>query len=241
MLITEIPHHLIDASESTLISTIISNQTQVSEIETSTTIYRSSLECSFAPGLTVGSREIELECCAERVEMYHSNWLSSGWPLTRYLETLNGWNCPQLQQECEQRLFEFNTFTELMYDFMCRNNTYFEKCLPKLTQQFSSLFISDNVAACSLQNQNFSNADFNKCWQRILNQIQPATMSIEELLEPCIQVAQFAKSERNETFQEVIDFSIPSCSISWCGFSAEAIRAHEISIGSCLEPRYDVS
>ena len=205
---------------------------------------RPPLDCSFAPGLRAGDRERELECCARMVDRYHLSWLFVARPLSRYLATLKGWNCPQFQQECKQRLFVFNTFTELLYDYICDNSTYFDKCLPKLTEKFtpmsSDITIEGSASNTAIVND-YSQAVFINQWQKILAQIQPAQMTIEELLEPCVQIAQYAQTDGNETYQEILssNFGIPSCEIAWCGFGAQAIRAHDISIRTCLKSRYD--
>ena len=60
-------------------------------------------------------------------------------------------------------------------------------------------------------------------------------MTIEELLQPCIQVAQFDQEDvHNGGFQEIVEFGIPSCGVAWCGFGADAMEFHYISVWTCL-------
>ena len=104
---------------------------------------RRPLECNYAPGLTVGDRQRELECCDQTLAKYHSRWIVNELPLSRYLAALKGWNCPQFQLECQRRFFGFTPFTELMYDYMCNSSAFIDKCLPKLTEQFAPLNVDD--------------------------------------------------------------------------------------------------
>ena len=197
-----------------------------------TNINRRPLECNYAPGLTVGDRKRELECCDQTLAKYHSRWIVNELPLSRYLAALKGWNCPQLQLECQRRFFNFTPFTELMYDYMCNSSVFRDKCLPKLTKQLAPLNVddADDVDAKRTVDEQL---------QRILVQIQPAQMTIEELLEPCIQMTQYVQAEENGTFrfQEVLHDGVSGCGIAWCGFGPEAYLAHEISIGICVLAR----
>ena len=190
---------------------------------------RRPLECNYAPGLTVGDRKRELECCDQTVTNYHSGWNANELPLSRYLAALKGWNCPQFQLECQRRFFAFTPFTKLMYDYMCNSSVFLDKCLPKLTEQFPTLNEDDGDAKRTVDEQ----------LQRILVQIQPAQMTIEELLEPCIQMAQYIQAEENGTFrfQEVLHYGVSGCDFTWCGFGPEAYLAHEISTGTCVTAR----
>ena len=200
------------------------------------------VSCHYVRGLVVGDRKQELQCCNYTVDRYHNQWLPSSLPLNRYLETLKEWNCPQFQLECDEKLFDFNKFTELMYDFMCSNNTFFEKCLSKLenttkTAPYVNISRNRDFQTTASNSSSSTITLVEDQWKKVLAAIHPAQMTIEELLEPCMQVAQYAQSDGIRIFQEVIDFGIPSCGISWCGFGAEAIQAHEISVESCLNPR----
>ena len=209
--------------------------------KTSYTADHKQVPCGYVRGLVVGDRKRELQCCKSTVDRYHNQWLSNSLPLNRYLETLKEWNCPQFQLECDERLFDFNKFTRLMYDFMCSNSTFFEKCLSKLenttkTAPYVNISTNRDPQTTASNSSSSTIALVEVQWKKVLAAIHPAQMTIEELLEPCMQVAQYAQSDGIRIFQEVIDFGIPSCGISWCGFGAEAIRAHEVSISTCLEP-----
>ena len=51
---------------------------------------RRPLECNYAQVLTVGDRKRELECCDQTVTNYHSQWIITKLPLSRYLAALKG-------------------------------------------------------------------------------------------------------------------------------------------------------
>ena len=115
---------------------------------------------------------------------------------------------------------------------MCNNSAFLDKCLPKLTEQFAPLNADD-------ADNGDAKPTVDKQLQRILVQIQPAQMTIEELLEPCVQMAQYIQAEENGTFrfQEVLHYGVSGCDITWCGFGPEAYLAHEISTGTCVTAR----
>ena len=225
---------LIPVTAPTDTSTILPpNWSSTSTDETlATNSNRKLLECNYAPGLTVGDRQRELECCDQTVTNYHSRWSATELPLSRYLAALKGWNCPQFQLECQRRFFGFTPFTELMYDYMCKSSVFIDKCLPKLTEQFAPLNVDD-------PDDGDAERFVGEQLQRILFQIQPAQMTIEELLEPCVQMAQYIQAEGNGTFrfQEVLHIGVLGCDITWCGFGPEAYLAHEISTGTCVTAR----
>ena len=208
------------------------SSTSTEENPTTNTNRRRPLECNYAPGLTVGDRQRELECCDQTVTNYRSRWIANELPLSRYLAALKGWNCPQFQLECQRRFFGFTPFTELMYDYICNSSVFLDKCMPKLTEQFASLNVDD-------ADDEDAERTVNKQLQRILVQIQPAQMTIEELLEPCVQMAQYIQAEENGTFrfQEVLHNGVSGCDITWCGFGSQAYLAHEISTGTCVTAR----
>ena len=199
------------------------------------------LRCRFAHGLVVGDRKRQLECCTSTVHDYHNRWLSRNRPLNRYLASLKEWNCPQFEQECKKRLFVYNTFTDLMYDYFCNYSSYVDKChedviktLNKSQQQAEQNFRENKT----FESLGFSDSFNSANWKKLITQIDPSLLTVDELLEPCIQVAQYDQEEIHDGgYQEVVKFAIPFCGISWCGFGAKALKEHKISFGTCLKPR----
>ena len=237
---------------------VVSNDETTREImETKTNVVNVSqnaggekqLQCRFAPGLVVGDRKRQLECCASTFRGYHNRWLIGNRPLNRYLASLKEWNCPQFEQECKKRLFVYNTFTDLMYDYFCNYSSYVDKCyedvvktVNKSQQQAEQNFRENKTFGSLGFSDSFNSANFNyrnnANWRKLITQIDPSLLTVDELLEPCIQVAQYDQEDIHDGgYQEVVNFGIPFCGISWCGFGAKALKEHEISLGSCLKPR----
>ena len=52
--------------------------------------------------------------------------------LTSFLEKLRAWNCPQFKDECENRYFDFNRFTFLVYEKFCNNSNFLKICTKEL-------------------------------------------------------------------------------------------------------------
>ena len=212
----------------------------------------SKLPCRYAPGLSLGSRARELECCRRAKRTYEFFWAGRSLPLSRYLEKLRGWNCPQFQIECEERLFRFNAFTELMYDYFCNYTKFVKKCLPNVKQTIQPLQslgkksivqnrVASSTALLNVQGSphfgivNYNNRSIITEWRELLGQIKTNKMTTEELLQPCIQVAQYDQEGIHDGgYQEIIDFGIPSCKIAWCGFGAEVMHARQVSVWTCL-------
>ena len=198
------------------------------------------LPCEYAFGLSLGNRERELHCCKQIVKRYEFFWAGRSLPLNRYLATLKGWNCPQYRTVCDQRLFGFNDFTNLMYDYFCNYTNFVSECLPIVTSAIDDMQtrINPNLTSSNPVPRHPNSLINTLGWENLLSQIEPSKMTLDELLEPCIQVAQYDQEKVHDgSYQEVIDFGIPSCNVAWCGFGEEALNAHHISIWTCLSPR----
>ena len=210
------------------------------------------LPCNFMPGLSVGDRLRELQCCNETVERYYRDWAIVSLPLTRFLETLRQWNCSQFQEQCNERTFAFTDYTELIYDYFCNYTLLIEKCLSRVVktvlQRNTELGYSMNETLSKSSEQKLENTvnvmqtgnyfNDSNTWKKALSVLQPSQMTLEELLEPCIQVAQYDQEEIHDgSYQELVNFLVPSCQLSWCGFSAEAFQNHQISFWTCLSSK----
>ena len=209
------------------------------------------LACEFASGLIVGSRERELKCCNESVRYYLENWAFRSLSLTIFLQTLRDWNCPQYEEHCSSRVFAFRNFSYLVYDYFCNYTLLVEKCLPQVrmsteaVQEFldtSMIFSSSELDASTLLFE-YRNRSMNLPtliqWKNAIFNIQPAKMTLDQLLQPCVQIAQYDQIEVFDgSYQEIVSVLIPTCKLSWCGFSAEAFRSHKISFWSCFSSRW---
>jgi len=220
---------------------------QLEELETNIT--SAELPCNYAPGLSLGNRERELECCRITERRYEFYWAGRSLPLNRYLATLKGWNCPHFNVECDERVFAFNDFTGLLYDYFCNYTTFVTQCVPEVTKTIQKMqartdtSIVYNPSMSTYPKQgirsfdaiNNENQSIISTWQELLIQVQSTQMTIDELLQPCVQVAQYDQEAVHDGgFQEIIDFGIPSCKIAWCGLGADAMQTHQVSIWTCL-------
>ena len=179
-------------------------------------------------------QDIQTQCCKKTVENYHQFWLINSLPLNRYLAFLQHWNCTQFEGECERRLFSFNRFTDLMYDYFCDYNKFVSACLPNVANVVnanSSVSEARRTDKLDPQNETLE-------WKKVISQLQPSILTLDELMEPCVQVAQYDQEELHDgSYQEIVDFFIPSCGISWCAFGEEALKSRIISVWTCLSPK----
>ena len=209
------------------------------------------LACEFVSGLIVGSRERELNCCNETVRYYHKNWAFRSLSLTTFLQTLRQWNCPQYEEQCSSRTFAFTDFSNLVYDYFCNYTLLVEKCLSQVRMltgdgqkyhntsvTFSFSELDASTLLFEYKNRSMDLPTLIQ-WKRAIFNIQPAKMTLDQLLQPCVQIAQYDQVEVFDgRYQEIVSALIPTCELSWCGFSAEAFRSHKISFWSCFSSRW---
>lgn len=196
-----------------------------------------SLSCNFAPGLVPGDRKRVLDCCRRTVSSYEYHWAGRSLPLNRYLRTLKEWKCPQFKQECDRRLFAFNNFTKLMYDFFCNYSEFVNKCFNKVNK---TIYLAQKRVGFEdfYEFNKTTNDSLISKWKQLISNIRPSQMTVDELFQPCLQVAQLDKDGNDDgTYQEIIDFGIPTCGVAWCGIGSETMKFHPISIWNCLSSR----
>ena len=204
----------------------------------------SPLRCEFAPGLIVGNRIRELQCCNKIVREHNYLWLQRS--LTFFLETLKQWNCPQLKEQCHKPKFAFTPFSKLIYDYFCNYTNVVESCFSEvlstvhLVQKRSGNIQSRNYSVFNLGNiskweKSLETTSKIKRWKGLISLIKPSLLTLEKLKEPCIGIAQYDTEEiHNQGYQEL---NVIHELTSWCGFSAEAFWDHEISFSTCLSSR----
>ena len=222
-----------------------STEVSINDLQSSRALLQ-NIRCSFAPGLIVGNRTRELQCCAGVTRSYNFDWFSESSSLTSFLETLRQWNCPQFEEQCKFRTFAFTEFSSLVYDYFCNYTTFVETCLPRVIETVaeisnrSDFTITDNNSITKQQNtlallRNPANASLITMWENVIAEIDPSMMSIEELKNPCIGIAQYDEEEiHNGSYQEVINILVPSCELTWFGFSSASFRHHQISFWTGL-------
>ena len=52
--------------------------------------------------------------------------------LTSLLKKLRAWGCPQFEDECEKRHFDFNRYTYLVYEKFCNSSNFVKECTNEL-------------------------------------------------------------------------------------------------------------
>ena len=72
-------------------------------------------------------------CCNSTYRTFRRGYAFRNFRLTSLLERLRAWNCPQFEEECENRYFQFNRFTALVYDRFCNETAFTENCRDELS------------------------------------------------------------------------------------------------------------
>ena len=80
------------------------------------------------PDVTLGGQH----CCNSTYRTFRIHYNNRFYQLTSFLEKLRAWNCPQFEEECENRYFQFNRFTALVYDRFCNETAFNETCRDEL-------------------------------------------------------------------------------------------------------------
>ncbi|CAK8694675.1 uncharacterized protein LOC143445487 [Clavelina lepadiformis] len=217
---------------------------QSSSDETRTNSTREDRLCVFLHGFRLNSKEREIECCQQTVKNYEIGGIQHGMPLTNYLETLRGWNCPQFSEECERKLFAFTPFTEMVYEYFCSYDNYVNQCMPDVKkiveaaeQRSANMKISTGPSTTPFQgildnagNDANNSSGNQQQWNGFINKIPTIHFSLDELLDPCLQVAQYeAEGDHRGNFHEVMSIAIPFCDLRWQGFTGEYLLEYRVS------------
>nr|XP_039254651.1 cannabinoid receptor type 1B-like [Styela clava] len=188
-------------------------------------------------GLPLVSREIEMYCCELQVPTFKEYWYYAGYYLTRHMELLKTWKCPQLEEECQTRPYAFNEFLELTYDQFCNKTALEKKCTPVVQKVVkSTLTTSYSMTSMTTENETTTSGDVSTDWDNLVAQLDPATIDIDDLVKPCIQAAQIEPPHGGfGDFLEMMTPNIPFCTMVWCGFSQSAVeREGGLRIYDCM-------
>ena len=174
--------------------------------------------CVFVHGFHLSSKEREVECCQQIVEKYETRWRAQNRPLTRYLENLRGWNCPQFREECARKLLAFTPFTKMVYEYFCSYDNYVDQCMRDVKkiveaaeQRSANMNISTGPSTTPFQGiLNNAGNDANNSsgnqqqWTGFQNKKPTTISSLDELLNPSLQVDSNEVEEATRgIFQEV--------------------------------------
>ncbi|XP_078482103.1 uncharacterized protein LOC144743095 [Ciona intestinalis] len=177
------------------------------------------IRCNYAPGISLGSREHELDCCESVDEMYNEMWYTGGYYITRYLSIMKDWNCTQYTQVCQDKVFAVTRFSELVYDSFCNHTLLEEKC-------------TDVVVGVANIVSNQTN------WTTVVETLDSSKLTLQQLKQPCVGIALFEQEGFHfGDFQEVIAVNVPFCGFAWCGFNQAAINRFPVSSWTCVTER----
>ena len=70
--------------------------------------------------------------CNCTYKLFSTFYTSSFLKLTNLMEKLRAWNCSQFKKECENRHFDFNHFTSLVYERFCNYSNLERICSKEL-------------------------------------------------------------------------------------------------------------
>ena len=169
------------------------------------------------------NNRIHIECCDQVVKQYYEAW-SSRFYLSSFLEILQRQNCPQFEQECERRTFNFTDFTSLMYLRFCNQSQMEEQC-------------HDDIWTIATK-QNKAIQTTKRTFDELVSKLKINILSNQDLLNPCVQVAMYDTDSRNSgQYHEVINPQIPFCETVWCGFNKNIAIFKHISDWSCMPTR----
>ena len=187
--------------------------------------YQDSSKCQFAPNLTVGNRTTELKCCKAVVHgYYNSKRITNNGYLSTFLESLQTWNCPQFQQECERRTFNFTDFTSLMYMRFCNRSQLERQCYHDIL----------NIVIKQNNGSQITTSKFNQ----LVSTLSLITLTEEDLMNPCVQVAMYdSNSTIQGHFHEIIEPDVPFCSFVWCGFNENIFTRKHVTPWTCMPSR----
>ena len=185
--------------------------------------YRDGSKCQYAPGLTVGNKTTEEECCKTVVHDYYTKFEPRNRSLSMFLESLQTWNCSQFQHECERRTFDFTDFTSLMYLRFCNRSQMETQCRNDIVNR---------VKAKNSKDQN------TRTFNQLVSKLNLTALTEKDLMNPCVQVATYNSDRTNQSlYYEIIDPIVPFCWFVWCGFNEKVFTTKQVTPWTCMSSR----
>jgi len=190
--------------------------------------------------LIVGNRTRELECCNS---IGYHDWST----IATYLETIRQWNCTaRLSYYCKYGNSAHSSsslFENLLQNYYCNYTAVVETCLTQVHATVSAVQqrsknLSPEIALTSELAENTEVSLKLIEWKNLTSLLHPSLLTIDELNEPCIAIAQYGVDEIRNGGYYLHDFFLYKIfskkSTDFCAFSVEALRFHNISFLSCL-------
>ena len=151
-------------------------------------------------------------CCKDTVQNFKTTWSRYGTYLTVYLETLKTWSCSEFTDECRDRNYVVNDFTNLVYLYFCNLTSFNQRCSHVVDHYHNKSTKIDKMK----------------------------DMDSSEITEPCIQVSLYNATLHDSSiiFHEIVEVIIPFCEFVWCGFDNETMKARQLTAWDCMPSRY---
>ena len=111
------------------------------------------------------------------VNNYYTNVSSHDRYLSTFLESLQTWNCPQFDQECKRRTFNYTDFTSLMYLRFCNRSQMEERCYDDIQTMMTK--------------QNTTSRATTSTFDEFVSKLDLISLNNQDLMNPCVQVAMY--------------------------------------------------
>lgn len=151
-------------------------------------------------------------CCYYISWNFQRKWYAGGYYLTQYMDSLRRWGCEDYQKQCKSRTYAFNEFTTLVYDRFCNHTMLKSKC----TEQ-----VKEVAEKYGFQNQSYGNKQ-NRNWTLFIDSLETSSMSLKDLIRPCVQIALFDRKDGGVgRFHEIVEPYLPFCDMIWTGYDID--------------------
>jgi len=190
-------------------------------------------ECVYLPGYSLGGRGRELQCCNTTEKKFRKGWAKGTESLTRYIASLQAWNCQQFEEQCQDRTFAFNGFTSLVYDYFCNKTAFVENCFPRIEEILAQVRGDISWVSTEGSGQKNSSSRFEQ-WNAVADELQLHELSLQTLIDPCVQLAFYNAEKHKQNYTEVVHVHIPACELIWCGFGSNTVKNASVSAWTCM-------
>lgn len=169
-------------------------------------------------------RDHAKKCCRKFARRFRYKWRNGGRYLTTHMSRLRDWNCEEFQNECENRRYAFNEFTELVYDRFCNRNEMETKCLDDIMDLIGN-YNNENDGTLYGIGESLSNT-----WYNLSTKLVPSNIRLNDLTRPCVQIALFDRPEGDVgRFHEIVEPFFPFCEMVWAGYDIKTTFTRGVS------------
>ncbi|CAK8697196.1 uncharacterized protein LOC143459149 [Clavelina lepadiformis] len=191
-------------------------------------VNKTAFEIDFFDELATATAQ-KASACNELVKQFTLQWYQRSLTFTTYLETLQKWNCPQFKEVCQNRTFAFTDFTSKAYSYFC-NKTYFKlECFDVIGNETLKHYFTDQQLQTEMNKSMLGNST--------ATLLRPFELTPSQILEPCIQLLLYEKSQPRRNMLELLLLNLPFCEFIWCGFDEETVKNKTITPWQCVPLR----